>query len=182
MSIICRTWSGIRSRQALKHLEQWIPWGASGFMPGRGTTDIWFLIEAQVKSKPPFSKAMWPAATPLTLSRPSMDFHGSRCLRSQVKLGIPWQVIRPWEAFIGGLHRRFMISGCVSEPVESTSGFPEGCPLSPVAMCIADILLRFYMREFQPRVHCLSFVDNLSGTCHSALRCGAWTPGYGDVL
>ena len=166
MSIIYRTWSGIRARQLLRFLEQWMPWGASGFMPGRDTSDIWFLIGAQVEAAVQQGHVVCGYSTDIVKA-----FNGlprQPLLEVAGQLGVPAGITQAWGSFIGGLQKRFMIMNTVSQPVMSCSGFPEGCPLSPVAMCIADILLHFYMRAFQPGVTCLSFVDNLSGTCDTA--------------
>ena len=46
-------------------------------------------------------------------------------------------------------------------PIKSTSGFPEGCPLSPLAMLLADLAYHTYMQAFVPQVRAMSYVDNL---------------------
>ncbi|CAE7673569.1 unnamed protein product [Symbiodinium sp. CCMP2592] len=51
--------------------------------------------------------------------------------------------------------------------VTSNAGFPEGCPLSPVAMALADWAFHAYMKAFARAVRALSFVDNLACTATS---------------
>ena len=84
--------------------------------------------------------------------------------------GILRTVTRAWGSFIAQLQRRFMISGSVSCQVESCSGFPAGCPLSPVAICLANVLHHHYVSAFLPELRSLSFVDNLA-TGHEGLPC-----------
>ena len=66
------------------------------------------------------------------------------------------------------MQRRFVVQGAVSEPVFSTCGFAEGCPLSTVAMSICSFLYHEKMRAFAPSVECLSYVDNLLGVGRGA--------------
>ena len=58
----------------------------------------------------------------------------------------------------------------VSAAIISSSGFPEGCPLSPVAMVLANWSYHLYMRAFCPRVRSLSYVDNFACTTDAPAR------------
>ena len=51
-------------------------------------------------------------------------------------LGIPIQILRAWAVALVQLKRIFFIMGHVSDFVLSATGFPEGDPLSVVAMLI----------------------------------------------
>ena len=62
-----------------------------------------------------------------------------------------------------------MVRQCVSSPITSSVGFPEGCPLSPAAMAVVDLAWHTYMSAFEPRVSSHSFVDNLSLTARGVL-------------
>ena len=79
-------------------------------------------------------------------------------------LGVPSIVLRPWASFLEGLKRRFVIRKCVGEPVEAISGFPEGDPLSPCAMCIAVFVYHRYMEVYERRLSAFSYVDNWAHT------------------
>ena len=52
--------------------------------------------------------------------------------------------------------------GFLSEPIASTNGFKEWCPLSPTAMVITDCTWHVYLQVFQPRVLPFSYVDNFT--------------------
>ena len=86
------------------------------------------------------------------------------------QLGIPERVLRPWSSFVASLQRRFQIRREVSAPIFSTSGFPEGCPLSPVAMVLGGLIFHTYQKAFLPELHSLSYADNWSGCGSSALQ------------
>ena len=47
--------------------------------------------------------------------------------------------------------------------IHSDRGFPEGCPLSPLAMVLAGWAFHAYMSAFCPPVRTMSFADNWSG-------------------
>ena len=57
LSLICRTWSSIRARQALSHLAQLMDCPAYGFLPSREAQELWVplqgLIEVHAKRGQP---------------------------------------------------------------------------------------------------------------------------------
>eukprot|EP00435_Cladocopium_sp_Y103_P007126 s2451_g2.t1 len=71
-----------------------------------------------------------------------------------------------WQRVIGFtrhyMPQRFDVAVCLGDEVSSTSGLPEGCPLSILAMLTVDWCYHVYMRAFCPRVIAYSFVDNLT--------------------
>ena len=82
--------------------------------------------------------------------------------------GLPNCVMTPWDSFLTGAARRFVIKGSVGQPLYSTSGYPEGCPLSTVAMVVTGCMYHLYQFHFAPAVQCLSYVDNWVGHAASA--------------
>ena len=52
LSLVYRTWSGIRARQILKKLSACVDGGALGFLPERETKELWFSVQA-ASSPPP---------------------------------------------------------------------------------------------------------------------------------
>ena len=56
-----------------------------------------------------------------------------------------------------------VIRSSVGRPLLSTSGYPEGCPLSTVAMVVTGCMFHQYMEQFTPSVQSLSYVDNFVG-------------------
>ena len=82
-------------------------------------------------------------------------------------MGLPATLLNPWRDFLADMTRRFVVRQEVSEPVKSCMGFPEGCPLSSLAMHLADMAYHCYMQFFSPQVRCLTFVDNWGCMSHS---------------
>ena len=51
-------------------------------------------------------------------------------------IGVPEGLVRVWGDYLTDLRRSFRIHGLVGESLSSTTGFPEGCGLSVVAMLL----------------------------------------------
>ena len=155
-----RAWARLRTKEIINQMSDWIPAEALGFLPHRETTEIWLVLQAQIET-------MLTMGT--SISGMSTDLQRAfNCIgRKQVfmiaeKLGIPGKLLNPWKRFLSTFKRRFEIRGTVGEPMASTSGFPEGCPLSIVAMLCVNWSYHIYMKAFAPDVTAYSFVDNLT--------------------
>ncbi|CAE6971394.1 Pol [Symbiodinium sp. CCMP2592] len=165
-SIVYRTWAGIRARQSLAALRQLVPEGLLGFVPGRTAAELWYSVQMEVELSILGGTSLLGYSTDIIKAFNSLPRIPLMSLASQ--LGCPRRLLRPWCSFLEVNERRFMIRQEVSCAVLSTSGFPEGCPLSPLAMVFADCAYHAYMREFAPSIRVLSYVDNYAGTAHSA--------------
>ena len=164
LSLIYRVWSGIRSRQILRQLAPLLPQDCLGFVPGRETTEYWYHIQTQIE----------------LCCQGAFDLYGMSCdvvkafnnlprfpiARMASHIGLPEHITRPWFAFADGLRRHFLVRDCLSRGISSSSGFAEGCPLSPVAMVLTDLALSLYQRAFAPAVQSITYVDNWSCLAH----------------
>ncbi|CAE7028137.1 unnamed protein product [Symbiodinium sp. CCMP2592] len=152
-SIIYRAWAGIRARQALAALRSLLPTDLFGFIPGHEAMEL----PKRGSTSRPITDIIkcfnhLPRAPLFMLAR---------------HVGLPPCLLKPWAAFLSATERRFHIRGQVGEGILSSSGFPEGCPLSPLAMVLADWSYHEYMRAFAPSARSLSYVDNLTCTSQS---------------
>ena len=166
-SIIYRTWSGIRAGQLLQWMSGFLDPDTMGFLPRRTATDMWMLIQSDL-------------GLCLQGQAPSVGFCSDvvkafnnlprlPLLDLAEQLGFPQCVLVPWRGFLGGVARRFQIRDSLSAGLLSTSGFPEGDPMSPIAMLLANSLFHRYMRAFAGNVRALSYADNYSGVGRSGL-------------
>ena len=76
--------------------------------------------------------------------------------------GVPGQVLTPWKAAHSQLRRRFKVRQFVSREVASTTGMPEGDPLSCLGMILCDFYFHCYFSRYLPSIYVFSYVDNLS--------------------
>ena len=162
MSMIYRTWSGLRARFLLRKLAVFTQYQAHGFLPGHEAAQVWYYTQALVE----------------LACQGDFDLVGMSCdlvkafnnlprdplFQVASLLGVPEALTRPWMQFLAKFERRFLIRRHVGASVLSTCGFPEGCPLSTAAMAITDLVFHAYMTVFSPRVSSFSFVDNLGFT------------------
>ena len=165
-SIIYRTWAGIRARQVLAALRSIVPDGLFGFVPGREATELWYSVQLEVELSILGGTRLLGLSTDVVKAFNCLPRAPLLLLAAQ--LGCPRRLLGPWSSFLEVTERRFMIRQQVSEAVLSTSGFPEGCPLSPVAMVFADWAYHVYIQAFAPAVRAFSFVDNFACTAFSA--------------
>ena len=75
-------------------------------------------------------------------------------------LGAPRHFLDAWAAHLSSFTRYFVVHRICSAPVHASTGYPEGCPLSCVAMAVVDLLRHCWQQVSCPRVLALSFVDN----------------------
>ena len=87
-----------------------------------------------------------------TLSRPVL-----RKMCARLGLDSIWA---PYESFLGGLQRYFTLQQQWSQPIQSNTGVPEGCPLSVVMMLITTWAITGYLRTSFPYKPMSSYVDD----------------------
>ena len=159
-SIVYRTWAGIRSRQLLRILAPQLPAELMGFIPGRSAVSLWLAVQADIELAAQTGASLSGYCTDVVKCFNALPRLPLLAMASQV--GVPWTVVAPWSSFLASVERRVLIRGQVGPPIGSTRGFPEGCPLSPLAMVLATWAYHRYMSVFAPAVRSLSFVDNWS--------------------
>ena len=159
-STIYRTWSRLRTRELIRQLAEVMPPEALGFLPHRETTEIWLVLQAHIELMLQLRQDY--AGLSTDLKKAFNHIGRSQVFMTAEHLGLPLQLLQPWRKFLGQFVRRFDIHGCLGEEMSSTSGFPEGCPLSIVAMLQVNWCYHVYMRAFCPKVNAYSFVDNLT--------------------
>jgi len=159
-SMLYRCWSRIRTKQIIRQMAKYMPPEALGFLPKRETTEVWLCLQAQIELFLQYVQDLTGLSTDLrrafnNIGRPQVFLVANR-------IGLPQQLLHPWEKFLNQFVRRFDIHGCLGRAVHSSSGFPEGCPLSILAMLNVNWCYHVYMKAFCPQVIAYSFVDNLT--------------------
>ena len=160
LSIVFRTWSSIRTRQMLLSISKALDQGLYGYLPQRESKEIWLTTQIAIEL------ACLEGVDQLGLSADLVAAFNTLprgpVFAAAKRLGVPKFLINCWGSFIRGLKRFFVVRGEVGDSLSSSTGFPEGGPMSTLAMTIVDWAWHVYMQQFAPRVVPLSFVDNLS--------------------
>ena len=159
-SVLYRLWSTTRTRQLLGVLKKWLPSNITGFVPGGESPMIWELMQSRVENALNGRHSL--AGTSIDLEKAFNYIGREQTFFIADLLQLPAQLTRPWKAFVQQVRRRFEIRGYVSEEVESTSGFAEGCPLSIISMLLANWAHAQYMAIYAPHVDAFIYVDNIS--------------------
>ena len=159
-SIVYRTWAGIRARQLLAALRPLLPSGLLGFIPQHEATELWYSVQLEIELCCQSGESLTGLSTDIRKCFNHLPREPLLTMAEQV--GFPSGLLCAWRGFLAATERRFVIRGEVGEGIRSSSGFPEGCPLSPVAMVLADWAFHVYMAAFAAPAKALSFVDNLS--------------------
>ena len=157
-SMVYRSWSSLRAKECLRHLEKLVDHHQFGFLPGREAVQVWFTIQAylEVSILGGDDKCGW--VTDIQKAFENIPRDPIRWLSK--KLGIPPRIVNFWHNFLDDTVRYFSLHGVVGEPLLSNSGYPEGCAMSCFAMGLADLVFHLYLRAYSQMVTPVSYVDN----------------------
>ena len=143
LSIVYRTWSSIRAKEALQYLVNIAPPTLYGNLPGRSAGCVWYQMQLAVEQAHVDSTPLVGALLDLskafnTLPRPPV-------FALAIRLGLPRALVVAWSGAVAKLARRFRVRGATGPPLASFTGFPEGCALSCVAMLLVDFALHRFV-------------------------------------
>ena len=142
----------------LRHWTKWLPWSIRGSLPHRSARDISFALESLVEQALADKTQMG-----------GFSFDVVKCfnqiprvpLRRLLRhMGLPACLLHLWFDFLSKMERAPSFNGSIGTGLGSTTGVPEGDPLSVVAM--VGICWLVTQRTAHPGSHALTFVDNLS--------------------
>ena len=152
-SLTYRTWSSIRNRQVLSHLQQYCSQNVFGNVPKRHAKQIGWQTQQRVSFA--VHNHLSFAGLVCDICKAFNCLPREPIFQAAIRLGVPDSILRAWW---GALHveRRFRIRGSIGPPVTSCTGFAEGCALSCAAMVIVEAAVRMQV----PRTTPMSYVDN----------------------
>ncbi|CAE7817828.1 unnamed protein product [Symbiodinium sp. CCMP2592] len=156
LATVYRIWAKIITRKMLKHIVPSLPKTLFGSVPGRAASDMVSVVQGQLEQallqdKPlagislDFSKAY------NTLPRQILEHINRRLGLQQM-----WQSYNP---FLQGLERFFTTGKAWGEPIFSSTGVPEGCPIAVVQMIVLTWTFTNYLCH-QTQVPLYTYVDD----------------------
>ena len=173
LSFLYRLWAMASSRATLATLASFASTHTYGFVPSKRTSDLWFLLQAAIEASGGGDDPI--AGYNLDLVR------CFNCLPRQPlffvvgRLGMGEGTLCGWKQALIQLERRFQIGNNIGPPHRSTTGYPEGDPLSCTAMLSFCILMEHYLDFFSGSCILCSYVDNIQVL---ASNVGDLTHGY----
>ena len=162
MSMVYRTWSSIRAKQALTWLAQFAPPGLVGNQPHKTTAKIWYTIQLEIEQALHLGEPLSGYVTDVVKCFNILPRVPVLALAK--RFGFPDELIAPWQRSLAQVSRRFKVQGCMGPGLQSSTGFPEGDPLSVVSMVLVNLAAHEWMRQHTPAVEYWSYVDNLETT------------------
>ena len=135
-----------------------------GNCPGRQAAEIWFELSLRIEDAMYFGTSLSGCVGDVVKAFNCLPRVPVFLMARHLRLPLP--LINTWHAAVAGVRRHFVVDGATGPPLSSTTGFPEGDPLSVVAMFLLNVAFHQYMDHSLDTVTTWSYVDNweTSGT------------------
>ena len=157
LGTLYRLWGSFHSRKAIHALCEVLP-GLYGSRPKCHATQVWASL-------------LWSVEAAMD---GAFGLHGLICdlqkafnllprlviMESLAIMGIPWKVLVGWSGALACMPRHFQLLGELGPAQLSTTGVPEGCALSCLAMIAIDALWHHWMSHMFPLVQPVSYADD----------------------
>ena len=157
-SLLYRTWSSARAREALRIMADLVPSSVQGGLPARQAKHIWYTMAQQLEdayvSEVPLHGLL------MDVRRAFNAIPRFPLWTALVLLGFPSHILHAWVVFVAGQTRRFKVRASVGEPVSSNCGLPEGCALSVFGMVVVDWILDLWLHASMPSLGLHAFIDD----------------------
>ena len=161
-SVIYRNWASIRAREALQYMTQHAPPGCFGNVPGKSATQLWLSLQVLIENC--HHNHEYVTGGVIDIVKCFNHLPRVPLVSACITLGMPGQIARAWQNGLVNMERRFHIRGSTGPGIRSTTGFPEGCPLSVVSMFAANCIINEWLMRKAPLCRLWSFVDNIEIT------------------
>ena len=154
-----RLWSSIRAKHMLQFMHGICPAFLFGNRPHCKASQVWthlaWALEESFLSGTPMGGVM------ADIEKAFNHLPREVIYQAAVTVGLPQKLLVGWAGAISVLVRRFQVRNHLSPPVGSTTGFPEGCALSCLAMMLMDCLFHKWFEHSFPLCQPVSYVDDL---------------------
>lgn len=152
-----RIWSSLQSKHVLQFISTHAPPGLQGNRIGASTIAIWWKNQAMIET------LMFDGAPAqgyvLDLTKAFNTLPREPVFRAAVHIGIEGTLLKAWMGFVATNTRHFCVRRALSDGIQGSRGFPEGCGLSVVAMAIIDWIVDRWFHCLWPQVSFTSYVD-----------------------
>ena len=163
LSMVYRVWSTIRTQQCLQIITSLAPTSMQGSLPQRSSKNVWYHLQGMIEFT--FANNLQAAGAVIDIVKCFNCLPREPLLAIGIHIGLCSSVIRPWASALTSIQRRFTIRSAVGPPVMSCCGFPEGDPLSIIAMALANLVLDRWVAQKYPSIQTWTYVDNIETVC-----------------
>ena len=145
--------------QTIAHVwKRFFPPEISGGMPGRGVKEIAYAQKREIEES--IADSMVCGGMTMDLIKAFNTFGRHTVGQIMVRLGIPQVVIDSWITSLSVMVRYPTLNQHVGQGISSTTGVPEGCSISVLAMMATSCF--FYFRLVTPKIQPYTYADNWS--------------------
>ena len=162
--MLFRLYAGIRAGQLLFQISQLTSQFQCGFAPHRKAADVWYFVNICVEMSLQSSQPIHGYVADLVKAYNTLPRHP--VFRLLAHCGVPEWFLTMWSRYLQDFQRFFVVRRATSLAQFSSTGFPEGCPLSCVAMTCIDWLWHSWQATRVPRALAISYVDNIESLTH----------------
>ena len=144
-SLIYRTWAKAHSCLIYKAWADTLPGGIVGGLPRRKADDVWFAIQTQVEDSILFDKPL--GGFVLDLAKACNGIPRQPTALLMEKMGVDRRLTQKWISALQACQRVLIVNGTATYAGQSTTGAPEGCPISVLAMLSISFLWTKFIWE-----------------------------------
>ena len=110
LSMLCRTWSSIKSRQVLRYLASFAPASLHGNMPGQTAAHLWFALQLEIEEARS-GRAIQGFVADLEKAYNLLPRTPVLAVSSGESCGVANPILTAWGGALVALERRFKGSG-----------------------------------------------------------------------
>ncbi|CAE7944911.1 unnamed protein product, partial [Symbiodinium sp. KB8] len=159
LSCLFRFWARVLCTQVLRTWSFCLPPSITGCLKGRSALDLSYSLQALVEDSLLSGSDLSGFCLDL---RKAFNFLPRAPITDLMQyLGVPGPVATCWRLSLSKVKRSFQVTGSLGPPLPSTTGAPEGDPVSVLAMIAVCWL---YVSLLEGLVEPKAYVDNLSWT------------------
>ncbi|CAE7445849.1 unnamed protein product [Symbiodinium sp. CCMP2592] len=155
---IYRLWASVAAKAILRHWATWLPASVRGCVPGRGAREVSLAIEIMIEESLLHGRPLGGFSLDVVKRFNQLPRLPLRHLLGH--LGVPADILEIWFQFLDVNTRFVCFHGQLGPPTPSTTGMPEGDPLSVVAQIA--VCWALVARPLPPSCTPWTYVDNLS--------------------
>ena len=155
---IYRLWSSAAARSILRQWATWLPASVRGCVPARGVREVSLVIQVMIEDALLSGRAL--GGFSLDIIKCVNQIPRQPLRQLLLHLRVPTDIVEIWYQFLECNTRFALFHGELGTPVASTTGTPEGDPLSVVgqiAICWALVA-----RPLPAQAYPWVYVDNLT--------------------
>ena len=159
ISLFYRIWASASAKAFLPDFCRRLPSHIFGYIPGRSASDLWTFLQLALDVSHASGQVLSGYCADLVKCFNRLPRFP--LLQLLLHFGLAPETVCAWTSALAQLERRFRILTDVGPARLSTTGFPEGDPLSCLAMLAFNYVFDAYITAFAPGCIPLSYVDNI---------------------